>query len=282
MVDDAQIGGQGRVGTRVAMLQIFQQRPVDVEGAGELGLPVLRNLARVAERAPGSSISVLLRESTINTQVPAKKAEIDELRALGIRMVAADLVNDTIEEKLKKHASPGLAPNLASVNPMGNFMPAAPANGTIDVSRLGIPELKLSELQERLTALNEPTSGLRDNMVARLEGALSRQPAASAATAEPPPPTTAPSATASPSTSALATAQVEARLRGQQWFGSSTPGGRAATGGKAVAAGVLGVAGAAVGSRPQQSGPRGAPMTSAALPKRARPYIATQPPRLRT
>lgn len=69
-----------------------------VLGAGELGLPVLRNLARVAGRAPGSAISVLLRESTINTQVPAKKAEIDELRALGIRMVAADLVNDTIDQ----------------------------------------------------------------------------------------------------------------------------------------------------------------------------------------
>lgn len=41
---------------------------------------------------------MLLRESTINTEVPAKKAEIDELRALGIRMVAADLVNDTIDQ----------------------------------------------------------------------------------------------------------------------------------------------------------------------------------------
>lgn len=69
-----------------------------VLGAGELGLPVLRNLARVAQRAPGSAISVLLRESTIHTEVPAKKAEIDELRALGIRMVAADLVNDTIDQ----------------------------------------------------------------------------------------------------------------------------------------------------------------------------------------
>ena len=54
-----------------------------VLGAGELGLPVLRNLARVAKRAPGSQISVLLRGSTINTQVPEKKAEIDELRGLG-------------------------------------------------------------------------------------------------------------------------------------------------------------------------------------------------------
>lgn len=44
-----------------------------VLGAGELGLPVLRNLARVAKRSPGSTISVLLRDSTINTQIPEKK-----------------------------------------------------------------------------------------------------------------------------------------------------------------------------------------------------------------
>lgn len=69
-----------------------------VLGAGELGLPVLRNLARMAKRASGSQISVLLRESSINSQVPEKKAEIDELRGLGIQMVAADLVNDSIDQ----------------------------------------------------------------------------------------------------------------------------------------------------------------------------------------
>lgn len=69
-----------------------------VLGAGELGLPVLRNLARVAKRAPGSKVSVLLRKSTITTQEPAKKAEIDELRSLGVHMVAADLVNDSIDQ----------------------------------------------------------------------------------------------------------------------------------------------------------------------------------------
>lgn len=69
-----------------------------VLGAGELGLPVLRNLARVAKRVPGSSISVLLRDATINTREPAKRADIDELRSLGIRMVAADLVNDSIDQ----------------------------------------------------------------------------------------------------------------------------------------------------------------------------------------
>jgi len=68
-----------------------------VLGAGELGLPVLRNLARVARSRPGSTVSVLLRASTIDTQAPQKKAEIDELRSLGVHMVAADLVKDSID-----------------------------------------------------------------------------------------------------------------------------------------------------------------------------------------
>ena len=82
------------------MTEVTQLSPqsILVLGAGELGLPVLRNLARVAKRAPGSTISVLLRDSTINTQIPEKKVEIDELRALGIQMVAADLVNDSIDQ----------------------------------------------------------------------------------------------------------------------------------------------------------------------------------------
>ena len=69
-----------------------------VLGAGELGFPVLRNLARVAKRTPGSAISVLLRDSTIHTQAPEKKREIDALRSLGIHMVAADLVNDSVDQ----------------------------------------------------------------------------------------------------------------------------------------------------------------------------------------
>jgi hypothetical protein len=38
MVDDAEVGGQGGVGASVAVFQVFQQRPIDVEGAGEIGL----------------------------------------------------------------------------------------------------------------------------------------------------------------------------------------------------------------------------------------------------
>jgi hypothetical protein len=53
------------------MIEVTQRSPqsILVLGAGELGLPVLRNLARVAKRTPGSKISALLRDSTINTQV---------------------------------------------------------------------------------------------------------------------------------------------------------------------------------------------------------------------
>ncbi len=82
------------------MTQVTQpaSQSILVLGAGELGIAVLHNLAQVAKRTPGSKISVLLRASTINTQAPGKKAEIDELRSLGIDMVPADLVNDSIDQ----------------------------------------------------------------------------------------------------------------------------------------------------------------------------------------
>nr|WP_314582746.1 aromatic alcohol reductase [uncultured Pseudomonas sp.] len=69
-----------------------------VLGAGELGLPVLRNLARLAKEKPGSKVSVLLRQSTLDSQDAGKKRELDELRALGITLVAGDLVKDSIAE----------------------------------------------------------------------------------------------------------------------------------------------------------------------------------------
>ena len=82
------------------MTQVTQSSPqsILVLGAGELGLAVLRNLARVGKGTPGAKISVLLRASTINTQAPEKKLEIDELRSLGIDMVPADLANDSIDQ----------------------------------------------------------------------------------------------------------------------------------------------------------------------------------------
>lgn len=69
-----------------------------VLGAGELGLPVLRNLARLAKEKPGSKVSVLLRQSTLDSQDAGKKRELGELRALGVALVAGDLVKDSIAE----------------------------------------------------------------------------------------------------------------------------------------------------------------------------------------
>lgn len=69
-----------------------------VLGAGELGSPVLRNLARLAKEKPGSKVSVLLRQSTLDSQDAGKKRELGELRALGITLVAGDLVKDSIAE----------------------------------------------------------------------------------------------------------------------------------------------------------------------------------------
>jgi len=75
-----------------------KSRNILVLGAGELGMPVLRNLARRAKDIDGAKISVLLRESTIESGDPNKKRDIAEIRAAGIAIIPGDLVNDTIEE----------------------------------------------------------------------------------------------------------------------------------------------------------------------------------------
>ncbi|MFM0076349.1 aromatic alcohol reductase [Paraburkholderia sediminicola] len=62
-----------------------------VLGAGELGIAVLRSLARRAASAPGVSIAVLLRSSTIDSSDPLKQQDIAELRSLNIELVAGDL-----------------------------------------------------------------------------------------------------------------------------------------------------------------------------------------------
>lgn len=62
-----------------------------VLGAGELGLAVLRNLAAHAARHPGTTITVLLRPATLNSQDPAKQRELATIRALGISIVTDDL-----------------------------------------------------------------------------------------------------------------------------------------------------------------------------------------------
>ncbi|KQB57029.1 MULTISPECIES: aromatic alcohol reductase [Acidovorax] len=69
-----------------------------VLGAGELGMPVLRNLARRATRVDGAKISVLLRASAVESFEPAKQRDVAEIRDLGIEIVLGDLVKSSIDE----------------------------------------------------------------------------------------------------------------------------------------------------------------------------------------
>jgi hypothetical protein len=61
-----------------------------VLGAGELGMPVLRNLAKDAP-SRNVSLSVLLRPSTLDSHDPGKQHDLAELRSLGIAFVSGDL-----------------------------------------------------------------------------------------------------------------------------------------------------------------------------------------------
>lgn len=69
-----------------------------VLGAGELGLPVLRNLARRAKQVDGAKISVLLRASAVESSAPAKRRDIAVIRDLGIEIVIGDLVTSSIDD----------------------------------------------------------------------------------------------------------------------------------------------------------------------------------------
>jgi saccharopine dehydrogenase-like NADP-dependent oxidoreductase len=42
-------------------------------GAGELGMPVIRNMAKKAKKYNNVTVTVLLREATINSEDPDKK-----------------------------------------------------------------------------------------------------------------------------------------------------------------------------------------------------------------
>ncbi len=75
-----------------------KSRNILVLGAGELGMPVLRNLVRRAKGIDGAKISVLLRESAVESGDPSKQRDIAEIREAGIEIVLGDLVNDTIDE----------------------------------------------------------------------------------------------------------------------------------------------------------------------------------------
>ncbi len=63
-------------------------------GLGELGTAVLRSFV---ERIPASQLTVLLRPQTLSAPSAEKKLELDELQAIGVNFVAADLAADSIQ-----------------------------------------------------------------------------------------------------------------------------------------------------------------------------------------
>lgn len=75
-----------------------KSRNILVLGAGELGLPVPRNLARRARDVAGARIGVLLRASAVESDAPMKRRDINEIRDLGIEVVVGDLVKSSINE----------------------------------------------------------------------------------------------------------------------------------------------------------------------------------------
>jgi hypothetical protein len=65
-----------------------------VLGAGELGMAVLREVAALA--APRNvQVSVLLRPATVQSTAAAKQIELAAIRALGVELLAGDLVNSS-------------------------------------------------------------------------------------------------------------------------------------------------------------------------------------------
>jgi hypothetical protein len=68
-----------------------------VLGAGELGMPVIRSFANRSKHLPNIKITVLLRQGTIFSTDIEKKRTIDELRLLGVELLAGDLTSPASE-----------------------------------------------------------------------------------------------------------------------------------------------------------------------------------------
>ncbi|KAJ6446738.1 NmrA family protein [Purpureocillium lavendulum] len=69
-----------------------------VLGAGELGLAVLTALAAHPLRPRVATLSVLLRQATLDSAAPAKKRAVQHMRGLGADFEAADVVAASVEE----------------------------------------------------------------------------------------------------------------------------------------------------------------------------------------
>jgi hypothetical protein len=68
----------------------MENKSILVLGAGELGLPVILNLAEKAKEN-NSTVTVLLRRKTIDSEESEKKQNINQLKAIGVNIIAGDL-----------------------------------------------------------------------------------------------------------------------------------------------------------------------------------------------
>lgn len=69
-----------------------------VLGAGELGMAVLRSLAKRVALFSGTTLTVLLRPSTITSQEPSKQRNLATLQSLGIKFIPGDLAASSIAD----------------------------------------------------------------------------------------------------------------------------------------------------------------------------------------
>ena len=74
------------------------QTSILVLGAGELGMSVLRALARRADSGSNFTLTVLRRPQADRLENLREKEETAELRSLGVGFVYADLANSSVEE----------------------------------------------------------------------------------------------------------------------------------------------------------------------------------------
>lgn len=72
-----------------------------VIGAGELGMEILRSLAKTTPSHSSTKITVLLRPATIDSNDPQKRETTAELRALGITLLAGDILTASTMELSK-------------------------------------------------------------------------------------------------------------------------------------------------------------------------------------
>lgn len=68
----------------------MENKSVLILGAGELGLPVIRNIAQKSKNN-NTKVTVLLRPATLDSEEVEKKRTVNELKTLGVELVPADL-----------------------------------------------------------------------------------------------------------------------------------------------------------------------------------------------